>query len=434
HSVLANGAQLLLMERHDVPLISMTLTLAGGPLADEPGREGSAALLADLMEKGAGARNAAEWAEAVAAAGGEIDIGATRESLQLSAEFLARDSALMLELASDALLRPRLDAGEFDKLRQRTIDELAADKDGDPGALLGFYGYAWLLGNSGYGRSYIGDETTLKQITLADLQRYYRQQLGGDRLIIAIAGDFNAAALAPQVERAFGGWRKAELPLQAPVAAQRQHGRRVLLVDKPGATQSYFWIGNVGTTHNDPARVPQELVNEIFGGRYTSMLNSELRIKSGLSYSAGSRIARLRQPGPLYVQSFTATETTRRAIDLALQTLARLHREGVSPAALKSTQDYVIGSFPPEFETASQLSAHLAELAFHGLGRDEVDDYAARVRAVTSAQARQVVDQLYPPAEDVAMVVIGDAAKIRGELASYGAVTEMKMSAPRFAP
>lgn len=433
-TVLANGTQLLLMERHDVPLVNLSLVLRGGPLADEPGREGTAALLAELMSKGAGARDAAGWAEAVAASGGEIDISTSHESLHLAAVFLARDAALMLELAGDAVMRPRLDPAEFGKLRQRAIDEIAAAKDGDPGALIGQYGWSWLYRQLPYGRPIGGDEASLAQVQLADVQRYYQAQLGGDRLIVAVAGDFKTADMQAQLERTFGGWRKAAAAAPQVAAPPRQQGRRVLLVDKPGATQSYFWIGNVGAARNDPARVAQDLVNEAYGGRYTSMLNTELRIKSGLSYGAASHIARLRQPGPLYLRSFTATPTTRRAIDLALQTLQRLHEQGLAPGVLKSTQDYVLGRFPPELETGGQLADRLADLADYGLDRDEVDQYAARVRAVTAADAHKVIADLYPATDDVVMVVIGDAAKIRGELSGYGAITEMKMSAPRFLP
>lgn len=433
-ATLKNGAQVLLIEKRDTPLVALDISVRGGPLADPAGKEGTAALLAELMQKGAGKRDARAFAEAIEGAGGQLGIGAGTESFGLSANFLAKDSALMLELAADALLRPTLAADEFEKVKKRSIQSLVAAKDGDPRGLVGSYGYAFLYAGHPYGRPGDGDETSLAAITHEDVQRYYTEQVGGDRLIIAVVGDIKAADMKRQLERAFGGFRKATGSLPVVAAAAKQSGRRVLLVDKPGATQSYFWLGNVGVARRDPQRGAQTLVNTVFGGRFTSMLNTELRIKSGLSYGAGSSLARFSQPGPVFISSFTRTDATVQAIDLALETLERLHAEGVAPEMLESARNYVLGQFPPTLETNAQLADRLTDLGFYGLGVGDVDGYAEQVAAVDAEAAAAVIRGVYPRASDLTMVVIADAAKVREQLAKYGPVTEMKITDPRFAP
>lgn len=433
-ATLANGAEVVLLEKRDTPVVSMTVVVRGGALADAPGKEGTASLAAELMQKGAGKRDAAQFAEAIESAGGELGAGAATESLSLSASFLAKDAGLMLELVGDALLRPRLDPAEFEKARTLAIQSIAAAKDSDPRALIGAYGDAWLFRGQAYGRPVDGDERSLAAVTLGDVKRYFAEQVCGDRAIVIVVGDFAASDMKRRLASAFGGWGKAAAPAPAAQPAPRVTGRRVLLVDKPGAAQTYFWLGNVGASRTDPARTAQSVANTVFGGRFTSMINTELRIKSGLTYGAASTFDRLSQPGAFSISSFTETSKTTDAIDLALATLDRLHATGVDETALDSAKTYMLGQFPPTIETNGQLAGRLADMLFHGLGTDDVDEFAARVTAVDAAAVRAAIERTFPKSQDLAIVLIGDAALIRDRVQKYGPVTEMKITDPAFAP
>jgi predicted Zn-dependent peptidase len=185
---------------------------------------------------------------------------------------------------------------------------------------------------------------------------------------------------------------------------------------------------------SDPARTAQSLVNTVFGGRYTSMLNTELRAKSGLTYGASSGFERLSQPGSFRISSFTQTGKTGEALDLALATLARLHEEGLDAQALESAKRYTLGQFPPTLETNGQIAGRLAELERYGLGADDVDGFAARVRNTDAAAIRGAIDTRFPQPDRLAIVLIGDAAKIRATARRYGPVTEMKLADPSFTP
>jgi predicted Zn-dependent peptidase len=433
-ATLANGAVVALVEKRHTPLIAMNVMVRGGALGDPPGKDGTAALFADLIQKGAGDRSALQFAEAIENAGGSLTAGADSESLGLSATFLARDADLMLELMADVLQRPRLDAAEFDKVRTLAIQSIAAAKDSDPRALMSSYGEAWLFGGHPYGRPVGGSEATLAAIRLEDLQRFYAEQVGGDRLIITVVGDFDAATMLQKLQRSHGSWRKAAQPVPAAPAPTRARGGSVLLVDKPGATQTYFWLGAVGASRSDPARAAQSVVNTVFGGRFTSMLNTELRINSGLTYGANAAFDRRVQPGAFSIASYTETSQTVQAIDMALATLARLHRDGLDADQLRSSQSYIVGQFPPTIETNGQIAGRLSDLLFHGLGREDVDGYADRVTQVGADAVRVTIAEAFPQPGDLTLVLIGDAAKIRDALKKYGPVTEMKLTDPQFAP
>jgi predicted Zn-dependent peptidase len=327
-----------------------------------------------------------------------------------------------------------LDESQFEALRGRYIEFIRAAKDSDRSSLASIYGAASLFGAHPYGRPVGGSEASLAAIEHSDVQRYYQDQVGADRLIIAVAGDFKTAQLKSLLSRSFSGWRKAGQPIPTVPKLTGVTTRRVLLVDAPDAVQSYFWAGDVGVAKKDPRRASLDIVNTLFGGRFTSMLNTELRIRSGLSYGASPSFDRMTDGGSWEFGSFTQTEKTIEAIDLAFATLDKLHAGSVQEAQLESAKSYVLGQYPLGLETASQWAYQLATLEFYGLDRSYIDDYGSKLSAVTLQDASNVIDQVIPPSQHLALVVIGKADAIREGLRKYGPVTEVKLSDPEFRP
>jgi zinc protease len=430
--VLPNGVTLLILPSRDVPLIAFHAVFRGGPLADAT--PGIASLVAGLLEKGAGERNAFEFADAVEGAGGNFSVVTGTEALSISGQFLARDQSLMLELLSDALMRPRFDAAEFETLRDRRIELIKATKDSDPAEVIGTYGRAMLFGTHVYSKPSTGSEESLASITHQDILDYYRAHIGADRLVLVFAGDVDVPALKRDVTEAFGTWRKAGVAAAAVAEPRRVRGRRVLLVDSPESAQTYFWIGNVGVNKQYAEHAALDLVNTLYGGRFTSILNTELRIKSGLSYSARAGFTRTIAAGEFAIRSFTDTENTGTALDLSIETLTRLKVNGVTADMLDSARSYLLGQYPLNFETAADWAAALVELEFYGLGADYIDDYSALLRGVTLPAARTVIDHAFPNVDDLVIVLIGDAEKIRDVASRYGEVTEMSITRPTFTP
>lgn len=431
---LDNGTVLILNVKRDVPMVGVHAVVRGGAVTDAAGRDGLATLAALLLEKGAGERSSAAFAEAVDSAGGTLSASAELEYISIAGDFLARDAALMVELLSDMLLRPRLDAAEFEKLRERSINFILAAKDSDPHALMPYYGHAALFGEHPYGDPVSGSEASLAAISHRDLLAWYEAQAGGDRLIVSVSGDFEAADMRERLTAAFGGWRAASAALPEVRPTAPETGRRVLLVDKPGATQTWFWIGNVGVARDYDARAALDLAHTVFGGRFTSMLNTALRVESGLTYGARSRLVRPSQPGSVAIDSYTRTDATVEAIDMALDVLGTLHAEGIPAGMLESAKNYVLGQFPTRLETATQLAEQFALLEAFGLTRSYVDGYGDAVRAVTPEATADVVDEVFPQGDDLLFVILGDAAAIRDAVTKYGPVTEMSITEPRFRP
>jgi zinc protease len=432
--VLPNGLTVVLVPKKDVPLIAFSGFVRGGALADPAGKPGVASLVAGLLDHGAGKRSAYEFADAVEGVGGTFSATATAESIAVYGQFLARDRVLLIELLSDALMRPHFDADEFSKYRDRQIEFIKSAKDSDPSQLLGIYGRAALFGAHPYGRPQGGSERSLAAITQSDVVAYHAANFGAERAALVFAGDLDAKWMKQALTAAFSGWAKSKAAPMQLTPAPRVTGRRVLLIDSPGAVQTYFWLGNVGVDRHYSGRPALDLVNTLYGGRFTSILNTELRIKSGLTYGANSSFVRGSVPGEFSIRSFTQTDTTGQAIDLTLQTLETLKHDALAPQMLESSRAYVLGQYPTRLETAANWAATLADLEFYGLGKDYIEGYGPALAKVDLAEAAAVTADAFPRAADLVLVLIGDAAKIRETAAKYGKVTEMKLSQPDFAP
>ena len=164
------------------------------------------------------------------------------------------------------------------------------------------------------------------------------------------------------------------------------------------------------------------------------MLMTALRVESGLTYGARSRVEQLSMPGSVTIRSYTETSKTVEAIDMAIDLLGRLHRKGVDDEMIASARNYILGQFPLTLETASSLGDMFVYLELNGLDRTHIDAYGAALDAATPVSVHNTISDVYPGTDDLALILIGDAEAIREDVAKYGPVTEVSITEPRFRP
>jgi predicted Zn-dependent peptidase len=392
-----------------------------------------ASVTAQLLRKGTSKRSADQFSEELDFLGGTFQAGegfGISSATTISAEFLKKDFDRGLDLLTDAVLRPTFPEVEVRKLVAQRVDAAKSLKDNPQGAI-GSYFQSFFFGASHpYGHP--PDEITLARIGRQDDVGYHQSAYCGPNMVVIVTGDFDPAVAGPKIAEAFGG-ATAGTAFAWPAAAPFRSGGDLLLVDKPDATQTYFYIGQPGVDRKNPDRVTLQLVNTLFGGRFTSMLNEELRVNSGLTYGANCQVQEPRLRGSIVITTFTKTETTAKAIDMALDVLKRLGEKGIGAEQLASVKAYVKGTYPPaRLQTADQLAVILGDLELYGLGRDEVDDLFARIDAVTLEQANAAARKYYKP-DNLTFVLLGNAAKIREAAGKYAPkVVEVAVSKPGF--
>ncbi len=422
--VLPNGLTLLLMEQREVPIVSLSIVVRAGSVADPAGKEGVASITAALLRRGTTSRSADQFAEELDFIGGSFGAGVSVDSTSASAEFMKKDVERGLDLVADALLRPAFQADEVTKLVRQRVDGIKSAKDRAAG-VIGTYFNAYLYGSHPYGRPPGGDEKTLAGITRDDVVSFYATHFVPGSTVVAVVGDFAAADMQKQITARFGAWPAKAAPSVRLADAVPVQGRKLLLVDKPDSTQTYFRLGNVGISRTNPDRVVIEIVNTLFGGRFTSMINTALRIKSGLTYGAGSSFAEWKARGPFLINSYTQNATTEQALDLTLATLKALHEKGISEDDLNSAKTYLKGQFPPEIETSDQLADTIASLVADGLDQREIDTYYAKIDATTMADVNRIIKQ-YFPIDNMVFVLIGKASDIEGLAKKYATQVDRK--------
>jgi zinc protease len=430
---LKNGMTVLLMEKRGVPMVSFAAIVKAGSAADPVGLEGLASSTAGLLRKGTTERSAQKFAEDLDFIGASFGADASADFTALSAECLSKDLDKGLDLLSDAILHPAFPQSEVDKLLSQDIDGVKAAKDEAESVALTYY-YGYLFGEHPYARPEGGDELSLARIKRDTILNFYQANYTPGNTILAVAGEFKPSQMKTKLEEVFGAWTAKGTAPPVLSALLPVKGKRLLLVDKPDSTQTFFVIGNVGTAVNDPDRVAIRVVNTIFGGRFTSQLNEALRVDSGLTYGAQSFFDSKKQPGAFAIYSYTRNESTVQAIDLALQILDKLHKNGVTADELASAKAYIKGQFPPSIETSSQLARRIASNEFYGLNDDEINQLEARIDAVTLPVAKQAIEKHFP-ADNLVFMLIGKAAAIRPAVEKYAPQQDTrKISEPGFWP
>jgi predicted Zn-dependent peptidase len=430
--VLPNGTVVYLAPRSGVPLVSFRVLVKGGEESQPPQLAGLVGVTAELLRRGTGQRPAAEIAEEIDGLGGVLGAGADRQATMVNAEFLKKDFDRGLAIVADTVLRPSFPAEEVKKTLARQADGLKSLRD-NPFAINSYF-RSFFFGD-GHPYGHVADEASLDRIRRDDILAYHKRMYVGRNLVVIVAGDFDPAAAKTRVAAAFGGapegtaYQWAEDHPPALGAAPR-----VLLIDKPEATQTYFIIAQPGVRRTTADRAPLLLVNTLFGGRFTSMVNDALRVNSGLTYGASCQLEANRLTGALYITTYTRTDTTTQAIDMALDVLKRVHEKGITAEQLGSAKAYVKGTYPPShLQTSDQIATALGEMELYGLGRDEVDGLFARLDAVTLERANEVIRQYYR-GDNLSFVLLGNASQIREKAAKYGAVVERNIRQPGWAP
>jgi len=417
---LPNGMTVFYLQDRSLPLVGFRLLINGAGAAAEPeSLEGAADLMAELMMKGAAGKSALQVAEELDELGADLQIKAGDEFLSLSGQSLARYWPKLLSLTCDCLLRPDFSEAEFIKERERRIDQIKAIKDNPSHAVTQYFRKAYLAGHP-FGRLAVGSEASLQAMTVKDIRVFYRSAIRPDQALLAVVGDFSPAELRNGLEKNFSQWKKSGTKASAVVLPPLPlpRGKQGLLVDKPDASQAYFIIGAPGIAVVDQHAAAAQVMNTLFGGRFTSRLNNELRVKRGLTYGARSTLESWRPGGLFTISSYTRNEKIGEMLQVSLDLLRQAALVGFDEEEVVSGRNYVLGQFPPKFETLMSKARAYTDLAFYGLPFDYYAGLLSRVgssdREAVHAQARRLM-----PQEDYVLGVVGKAEEIREQLAPF---------------
>jgi zinc protease len=413
---LPNGLPVVLFEKHSAPLVAMVLAVRAGGNGDPPGKAGLAALTADLLDEGAGARDALQLAEEIERLGAELTTGATSEASMVSLQVLSSRLPDAAGLLADVVLRPRFAVKDLERVRGERLARLAQRKV-DPGAVAALAAAAAVYGDSPYGRPVAGYEKTIARLGVADVRGDYERFYHPNNAFLVVVGDTRESELRPMAERLFGAWKARPVP-PLPVAQPAARPPRLVLVDKPGAAQSTLRIVEPAIPRADPGYAALQAAVTVLGGSFTSRLERNLREKHNYTYAARALVDWQRGAGPLIVAADVFTDVTADAVAAALHDLEALHGP-FADDEVRTARALLRHRFVQESERASGLAHTIAALLAAGAPLDAYQRMDAELARLEAADLRAAAEARVHP-ERATIVLVGDLAKIRPGIEKLG--------------
>ena len=416
---LPNGLKLMIVEQHELPLVDFALVVGSGGTVDPAGKAGVANLTAAMLTEGAAGRSSLEIADQVAYLG--IGLGANSSwdasTITLHTPKSQLDSALAL--FADVALRPSFPTTDFERIRKTRLTDLIQAKDRPTTVATQAYA-AILYGSSHpYGHTLTGNEASIKSLAIDDLTNFYKTHFFPNNSTLIIVGDVNPAAIEQKTARLFGSWQRGTAPSYELADAPKAGTTTVYLIDKPGAAQSSFRIGNIGVPRSTPDYFALNVMNTILGGSFTSRLNQNLRETHGYTYGARSSFDMRRAAGPFTASAEIVAAKTDSGLVEFLKELTAI-RDTVPVTELLKTKRYLQLGQPAEFETTQQIARALVPVALYNLPLDYYNNYVQNIERVTQADVQRVAREYINPGS-LAIVIVGDRKSIEPGLKSVNA-------------
>jgi predicted Zn-dependent peptidase len=419
-ATLANGAELLVSEKHDLPLVSFSITFLGGASQFEPAaRRGLADLTAAMMSEGTKSRDGDALSDAMQMLGTRVIVGISSESGSISYVSTSAKFAATLDLLADMLLNSTFPADALERLRAQRLVALNQGK-AQPGFIAARVFPKVLYGTAHpYGQ--MPTENSYKAITRDDVTAFHKAYFQPGRALITVTGDVNSAKVKAVIEKALAAWPAggARPAFSYPELPPRQPAT-IYLVDKPAAAQSTFAIGNPGPPRSTPDYYAIQVMNTMLGGLFQSRLNANIREEKGYSYGVRSEFAYGRGPGAFRAGGDVQSAKTDAALIEFMKELRGIAgSRPVTEEELATAKNALVQRLPATFASVNGINGAIAALWIQGLPDDYYQQHGRAVEAVTKDDVVRVAKQ-YIDLAHLDIVIVGDRASVEGPLKATG--------------
>lgn len=418
-TTLANGAQLVVSRKPELPLVSVNINFLGGRNQFEtPDKLGLASLTAQMLSEGTATRTGDQLADAQQKLGTSIRVNVGDENGSVGFTALSDRLDAALELVADMMLNPSLPADALERRRAQRLVQLTQEKDeGQVVANNVFYKTVFMSHPYGW----VMNEATTKAITRDDVVAFHRNYFQPGRASITVVGDVDPAKVKASFERAFAQWTAGGTkPSFAYPATPANKARTIFLVDKPKAAQSSIVMGLTGPSRDTPDYFSLAVMNHILGGLFQSRLNHLIREVKGYSYGVGSGFDYGRGPGAFRAAGEIVTEKTDSAlIDFVNELRGVQGGKPFTEDEIKQGKESLVQALPRRFASVDGVAGAISALYTQDLPQTYYHEYAARINAVTSDDLVRVAKK-YIDLDNMAIVIVGDKATIEPKLRATG--------------
>jgi zinc protease len=419
-TTLANGAELIVSEKHDLPLVAFAINFQGGAFqAESASRRGVASLTASMMNEGTKSRDGEALSKALQLLGTSINVNIGGESGSIGFQAITGKFPQTIDILADMLVNPSFPAEALERLRAQRLVALTQAKD-QPASIASRV-FPKILYGTGHPFGQNVTEDSLKAITRDDVVAFHKAYFQPGRALITVVGDVNSASVKTTVEKALAAWPKGgEKPTFSYPGLPAAHTPTIFLVDKPGAAQSTFAIGNAGPPRSTPDYYSLQVMNTMLGGMFQSRLNANIREEKGYSYGVNSSFAFGKGPGAFRAGGDIVSAKS----DVALvEFMKELRGIGgsrpITDDELATAKDSLIQRLPGTFGSIQSINGAIVTLWTQGLPDNYYQQYAARISDIRKEDVLRVAKQ-YIDLDHLTIVIVGDRTSIEGPLRAAG--------------
>ena len=413
---LASGADLIVSEKRDLPLVAFSITFLGGSAqVESAGKRGVASLTASMLAEGTTMMDGEALSNALQLLGTNVTTAIAGESGTMTFTSTAKNFEPTLAIVADMLVNPTFPAAALERQRAQRLVQLAQAK-AQPAAISARVFPRVLYGpEHPYGQA--TTEETMKAITRDDVVALHKSYFRPTRALVTVVGDVSTSAAKAAVDKALASWTGAgDKPSFQYPAVPQSKPTTIYLVDKPGAAQSTFALGLPGPARTTPDYYALQVMNMILGGFFQSRLNLNLREEKGYSYGVSSSFTYGKGPGAFRAGGDIVSAKTDAALVEFMKELRGIRgSRPITDEELNTAKDALIQRLPGTFASVGSINNAITTLWTQGLGDDYYQQYGAKVAAITKDDVLRVAKQ-YVDVERLAIVIVGDRASIEGAL------------------
>ncbi|MFT3897600.1 MAG: pitrilysin family protein [Thermomonas sp.] len=421
---LKNGIEVVLAQRHTIPVVNVALQFDAGYASDAGAKLGTASFTNAMLDEGTTTLDSVEIAQRRERLGMNLGIGCGLDNCNASANMLKANLAPSLALFADVVRNPAFRDADLERVRAQWIAGIAQEKTQPTGIALRTLppliygeGHPYAIPFTGS-----GTEASISSLSAADLRAWQSAWLRPDNVRILVAGDTTLPEITAQLDKVFGDWKPADVAKgtkSVPTVAA-QASPRVFLIDKPGAQQSLILAGELAPPTTAPDNIQINTMNDAFGGQFTARLNMNLREDKHWAYGAYSfsQDALGQRPFMLYAPVQT-DKTTESAAEVLKETKDVIGGRPLTAAEIAKVKESNVRSLPGAYETAGAVLGALQDNALYGRPDDYVATLKQRIEAQTDDQVRAAATEVIHP-EALTWVIVGDLSKIEAGIRGLG--------------
>ncbi len=394
---LKNGLRVFLLPDASTPTVTLSGNIQAGTEYDSPAKAGLATLTAANLMSGTKTQTALAIATTLENRGAGLGFGASREGVSLGGNALAKDLPILLQTLGDVLQNATFPAQKFELSRQRSLTSLKLELDSPNSVARKKFQQTIYPKNHPF--TIFPTDETLKQLTAADLQTFYRQHYLPSNTILAIVGDFKVAEIKRLLENNLGKWSTTAktVKLKYPIAQLPAKQVRVN-PSLPGKTQAITLMGNKAIDRKDPRYYSALVLNQILGGdTLSSRLGTEIRDRQGLTYGIYSSFAAGKRLGTFIISMQTAPEDAQKATQSTIALLKDLQAQGVTAAEVANSKRSLSSNYTVDLASPDEIAGATLGNAIYDLNPNEISEFPKKIQAVTLEQVNQVAKELIQP-------------------------------------